>query len=77
MTEFGEEQTLKEILESHGVVGPLEERIRKHLRDWIRGNLLSISYAETPPGYAAIKKVEDKLLCEVPSHTWRGGGDAA
>lgn len=71
MTEFGEEETIQEILESHGITGSKEQRLRKHFQDWIRGRTSGIQYsvyADNPRCREAIQKALDVLLCEVPSN---------
>lgn len=81
MTIYGEEETVEEILKSHGITGLTELETRKHILDWIRGNAMTISHAADCGQREVLQKLVDKLTCLVPSFpksaTWPTGGDAA
>lgn len=78
MTEFGEENTILEILAAHDIHGARAVRLQKHIYDWIRGSSMIVQLTtDNLRSRDLVKKLENVLLAEPIHPTWGGGGDAA
>lgn len=83
MNEFGEENTIPEILAYWGIHGEKARRMSAHFRSWISAQSSTLQYSPlyvgNPRSKEAIRNFEGKLIADI-SPTWTDvgpGGDAA
>lgn len=68
MNEYGEENTIKEIIAYHGITGTKAQRLEKQLWDFLSAQFSAVSCYATPKEREVLGKLQDRVLVREIKH---------